>query len=79
MNGRQRVERVLAGDIVDRPPVLPILHSGLAPLSGLSLGAFYTDFGAMAEVVTRGYGAFGYDGVHLSLWVTGQAEPLGRV
>ena len=77
MNGRQRVEGVLAGKDVDRLPVLPILHSGLAPLFGVSLGRFYTDAETMARVIVQGYDAFGYDGVQLSLGVTGEAEALG--
>ena len=40
MNGRRRVERVLARETVDRPPALPILHSGLAPLFDVTLGEF---------------------------------------
>jgi uroporphyrinogen decarboxylase len=77
VKGRQRVERALAGKFADRLPVLPILHSGLAPLFDVPLGAFYTQAEMMADVIVRGYRTFGYDGVQLSLGVTGEAEALG--
>ena len=77
MNGLTRVRATLTGRSVDRRPVLPILHSGLPPLLEVPLGTFYTDAEVMADVIVRGYRTFGYDGVQLSLGVTGEAEALG--
>lgn len=44
---------------------------------GVSLGEFFTNAATMADVIVRGYRKFGYDGVQLSLGVTGEAEALG--
>lgn len=77
MNGLARVQAALAGRPVDRRPALPILHSGLPPIFDVPLGTFYTDARVMADVIVRGYQTFGYDGVQLSLGVTGEAEALG--
>jgi len=77
MRGRERISRVLAGEAVDRPPVLPIIHTGLAGVFGAPLGCFFTDAEVMARVIVDGYRRFGYDGVQISLGVTGEAEALG--
>jgi len=77
MSGRERVIGVLCGERVDRPPVLPILHSGLAGVFGVSLGRFFTDAETMARVIGAGYRRFGYDGVQITLGVIGEAEALG--
>lgn len=67
----------MAGQPVDRLPCLPILHSGLPPLFDVAMGDFFTSAATMANVIVRGYRAFGYDGVQLSLGVTGEAAALG--
>ena len=77
MTGLERVSGVLSGRPADRAPVVPILHSGLAPLARVPLGRFLTDAHTMARVIVDGYHRFGYDGVQLSLGVTGEAEALG--
>jgi len=77
MTGLERISRVLAGQEVDRPAALPIVHAGLAPMFDVSLGRFFTSAQAMAEVICEGYRRFGYDGVTLSLGVTAEAEALG--
>lgn len=77
MHGLTRVRDALAGRSVDRRPVLPILHSALPHLFDVPRGRFYTDAETMADVIIRGYRMFGYDGVQLSLGVTGEAEALG--
>jgi uroporphyrinogen decarboxylase len=68
---------VLSGRATDVLPVLPILHTGLAPLCGVPLGRFFSDAAAMADVLVQGYRRFGYDGIQLTLGVTGEAEALG--
>jgi len=77
MTGLDRVRAVMAGHAVDRTPVFPIVHSGLAPLLGVTPAEFATSARAMADVIVGGYRAFGFDGVQLSLGVIGEAEALG--
>lgn len=77
MNGRERVLAVLAGRPVDRPPLLPILHSGLAALEGVPLGDYLTSAATMAEVTINGWRRLGLDGVQMSLGVTAEAQALG--
>ena len=77
MTGRQRIVKVLAGRPVDRPPVLPMIHAGLAGHFNVSLGRFFTRPEVMARVMIEGYRRFRFDGVQLSLGVTGEAEALG--
>jgi uroporphyrinogen decarboxylase len=77
MNGRERISAVLAGQPVDRLPAMPILHSGFASVLNVPLCAFFTDAGVMADVMIRGCRMFGFDGVQLSMGVTGEAEALG--
>jgi uroporphyrinogen decarboxylase len=77
LNGRQRIQRALAGEATERAPSMPILHSGLPPMFDVPLGAFFTSAQTMADVIVRGCRTLGYDGVQLSLGVTGEAEALG--
>ncbi|MCC6442856.1 MAG: uroporphyrinogen decarboxylase family protein [Armatimonadetes bacterium] len=77
MTGYERIHSVLSGRKPDRMPVLPILHTGLAPLCGVPLGRFFTDAKVMAGVMAEGFRRFGYDGIQLSMGVTGEAEALG--
>jgi len=77
MTGLQRVRAVLSGEKPDRTPIVPIVHSGLAPMFRVPLGRFFTDSETMAETIIRGYRTFGYDGVQLSLGVTAEPEALG--
>ncbi|MGQ9649964.1 MAG: uroporphyrinogen decarboxylase family protein [Phycisphaerae bacterium] len=77
MTGYDRVTSVVKGGCVDRPPLLPILHSGLAGLFGIRLGDYFTDAATMAQVAVEGCRRFGFDGIQLSLGVTGEAESLG--
>lgn len=77
MTGRQRVQNVLRGAPVDRAPMLPIVHTGLASVFGVPLGQFLTHAEIMAQVMVDGCRRFGLDGVQLSMGVTGEAEALG--
>jgi uroporphyrinogen decarboxylase len=77
MTGRQRVANVLSGERMDRPPILPILHTGLAGLFDIPLGQFFTRADVMAQVIVDGYRRFHCDGVQLTLGVIGEAEALG--
>jgi uroporphyrinogen decarboxylase len=77
MNGLERVTAVLEGKPVDRPPVLPIVHSGLAGLCGARLGEYFADAEVMARVMVEGARRFGLDGVQLTLGVVAEPEALG--
>lgn len=77
MNGKARVLAAMAGQSQERLPCLPILHSGLPPLFGVPTDAYFTSGAQMASVIVKGYRTFGYDGVQLSLGVTGEVEALG--
>ena len=77
MNGYERITRIFERRPVDRPPTMPIIHTGLARACGVKLGEFFTDSGCMADVIARGHQEFGFDGVQLSLGVTAEAEALG--
>jgi len=56
---------------------MPILHSGLPPIFDVPMDSFFTSAETMSDVIIRGFRTFGYDGVQLSLGVTGEAEALG--
>lgn len=77
MTGKQRIIAAMTGQAVDRMPVMPIMHTALARITGQSLGRYFTDARAMADVIVGGYERFGFDGVQLSLGVTGEAQALG--
>jgi uroporphyrinogen decarboxylase len=77
MNGLERTRSVFAGRAAEPPPVLPMVHTGLARAFGTPLGDFFTSAETMAEVMVRGCREFRFDGVQLSLGVTGEAEALG--
>lgn len=77
MTGRQRVENIMNGRPADRLPVMPILHSALAPIAGVPLGKYFSDADAMADVIVQGRERFGFDGVQLTLGVTAEPEALG--
>lgn len=77
MTGRERVTALLRGETTDRPPALPIVHSAYARLAGLPLGKYYSDAPTMADAIIGGCRRYGFDGVQLSMGVTGEAEALG--
>jgi uroporphyrinogen decarboxylase len=77
MTGLEKITRVMTGEAAADVPVLPILHTGLAGLFGVSLGRYFTQADLMADVIVQGYRRFGYDGVQLTLGVTAEAEALG--
>lgn len=77
MTGKQRVIEVMSGRPADRTPVMPIIHNALAKYAGQSLGSYFTDARTMADVIVGGCERFGFDGVQLTLGVTGEAQALG--
>ncbi len=79
MTGLERVQSVLGGRPPDHLPVLPMLHTGLAGIFGVSLGEFFTSAATMARVMIAGQRRFRFDGVQLTLGVAGEAEALGAL
>lgn len=77
MTGRERVTAVLSGEPTLHPPVLPIAHSALARIAGVSMGTYFTDPKTMAEVTINSVRRFGLDGVQLTLGVVAEPEALG--
>lgn len=77
MNGLLRITSAIKGKPSDKVPVMPILHSGLPPIFGISMAEYFSDARTMSDTIIRGYHKFGYDGVQLSLGVTGEAQALG--
>jgi MtaA/CmuA family methyltransferase len=79
MTGKQRITGVLTGQTTDRPAVMPIVHTALARLQGVPLGKYFTDAHTMASVIVNGCREFGFDGVQLTMGVSGEAEALGAL
>ncbi len=77
MTGKERVTAVLCGDAVTKPPVLPIVHTALARIANVSLGQYFNDADAMADVTVQSAERFGLDGVQLTLGVVAEPEALG--
>lgn len=77
MNSKERIDSVLANRPADRPAVMPIAHTALARAQSVPLGRYFTDAATMARVIADGAKTFGFDGVQLSMGVTGEAEALG--
>jgi uroporphyrinogen decarboxylase len=77
MTGKERVTTVLSGEPVADPPVLPIIHTALARIADVSLGKYFNDSSAMAEVAISSAERFGLDGVQLTLGVVAEPEALG--
>lgn len=77
MTGRERVLKMLSGQEADRSPILPILHSGLAGISDVRLGDYFSNAETMARVIVAGARRFGFDGVQLTLGVAAEPEALG--
>lgn len=77
MNGKQRIAGLFDGLRLDRPPLMPIVHTALSRVQGVPLGKYFTDAGVMADVIVRGAREFGFDGVQLTMGVAGEAEALG--
>ncbi|HPO71986.1 MAG TPA: uroporphyrinogen decarboxylase family protein [Armatimonadota bacterium] len=78
MTGRERVACTLAGESIDRLPVLPILHTGFATILGVPLGDFFSSAETMARVMVEGCREFGFDGVQLSSGVTAEMVRPGH-
>lgn len=79
MTSKHLVEAVLNRQPVDRVPVVPIIHTGLARMQGVPLGKYFTDAATMADVIVRGARELGLDGVQLTMGVAGEVEALGAV
>jgi len=77
MTGKQRVWRVLEGEVPDRSPLMPIVHTALARMAGVPLGQYFTSAQVMADVIASGAREFGFDGVQLTMGVAGEADALG--
>lgn len=77
MNSLQRIRATLAGDAVDRVPVFPMIVSAAARWAGVPISRFAADPAVMADCMLSAQQRAGYDGLHVSLNVTVEAEAVG--
>jgi len=72
-----RYRAALEGRVLDRVPVIPVLHVAAAELIGATIGEYATSPRTMADTVIAAYRHYGLDGVQLSLGVATEASALG--
>jgi uroporphyrinogen decarboxylase len=77
MNSLERVRATLSGGGADRVPVFPMIVSGTARWAGVPISRFAADPIVMADCLLSAQQRAGYDGLHVSLNVTVEAEALG--
>lgn len=77
ITGKERMLRVFSGQPVDRAPLLPVMHTCLPGLQGVSLRDYLTSSETMARVTVEGFRRFHLDGVQMTLGVTAEAQALG--
>ena len=61
MNGRERVEAMLRGDAVDRPPLMPITMMFAADQLGVPYGRYAADYRTLADAQLLTAERFGFD------------------
>jgi uroporphyrinogen decarboxylase len=71
MNSVERVKRTLAGEPVDRTPVVPLMIHHCVKLAGLTLGRCARDPALLVTAHVKAWETYGYDGFHVSCdnWV----------
>ena len=77
MNSLERIRSALSGDIADRVPVFPMIVSGTARWAGVPVSRYAADPVVMADCLVSAQHRAGYDGIHVSLNVSVEAEALG--
>lgn len=78
LNSLERVRSALSGGIADRVPVVPMIVSGTARWAGVTVARYAADPAVMADCLMSAQQRAGYDGIHVSLNVSVEAEALGR-
>ena len=79
ISGLDRFRAAMSGHVLDRVPVIPVLHVAAAELIGASIGEYASTPRTMADTVIAAYREYGLDGVQLSLGVATEASGLGCV
>ena len=77
MNSLQRIRATLSGGQADRVPVFPLIHTSTARWAGVPISRYASDPVVMADCLASARHRAGYDGIHVSLNVTVEAEALG--
>lgn len=72
-----RYRAALACQVLDRVPVIPVLHVAAASLIDATIGQYAQYPEVMAETVINAYRYYDLDGVQLSLGVATEASALG--
>jgi uroporphyrinogen decarboxylase len=79
VNSLERVRSALSGGIADRVPVVPMIVSGTARWAGVPVSRYAADPVVMADCLMSAQHRAGYDGIHVSLNVSVEAEALGAL
>jgi uroporphyrinogen decarboxylase len=69
-----RYQAALRGQVLDRVPVIPVLHVAATELVGATIGDYSASPQTMADTVIAAYRHYGLDGVQLSLGVATEAS-----
>ena len=77
MNSLERIRATLSGGPADRVPVFPLIHTSTARWAGVPISRYASDPAVMADCLASAQQRIGYDGIHVSLNVTVEAEALG--
>jgi uroporphyrinogen decarboxylase len=77
LTSRERVARVLAGELPDRVPVLMQNFQNTAYLAGMTLAEFCRSGARMAEAQLAAWERFGYDIIDLENGTATMAEACG--
>ena len=67
----------MEGRVLDRVPVIPVLHVAAVELIGATIGDYAAAPRTMADTVIAAYRRYGLDGVQLSLGVATEASGMG--
>jgi len=77
LNSLERIRATLSGRPADRVPVFPLIHTSTARWAGVPISRYASDPAVMADMLLSAQQRAGYDGIHVSLNVTVEAEALG--
>jgi uroporphyrinogen decarboxylase len=77
LNSLERIRATLSGGVADRVPVFPLVHTSTARWAGVPISRYASDPVTMADCLVSAQQRAGYDGIHMSLNVTVEAEALG--
>ncbi len=77
MNARERMLKVMAGEPVDRVPLVPYISQFACVLLEVKYGRFCREADVLADTLLRCRERFGYDALYLSTDSCMEVEPMG--